>query len=74
MIDTAQLGWPCDLVGELDHRRLKAPSVKLRSLRTGGANEAIYCVDLRVRRPNAGQFLSSTELHSVEHFLLEGFA
>ena len=34
---------------------------------------AIYCVDLRIRRPNADQYLSATELHSVEHFLLEGF-
>jgi len=73
MIDVAALGWPTQLVGELDHRRLKAPSVKLRSARRGEQGDAIYCVDLRVRRPNADAFLTSTELHSVEHFLLEGF-
>ena len=73
MIDVAALGWPADQVGELDHRRLKAPSVKLRSARSGAHGDAIYCVDLRIRRPNAGEFLTSTELHSVEHFLLEGF-
>jgi S-ribosylhomocysteine lyase len=74
MIDTEILGWRADLVGELDHRWLKAPSVKLRAARAGAAGEAIFCVDLRVRRPNAGEFLSSTELHSMEHFLIEGFS
>lgn len=73
-IDTAALGWPEGLVGELDHRRLKAPSVKLRSARRGEHGDALYCVDLRIRRPNADEFLTSTELHSVEHFLLEGFS
>ena len=33
----------------------------------------MYCIDLRINRPNAGEYLSSTELHSIEHFLLEGF-
>lgn len=73
MIDIEALGWPAALVGELDHRRLKAPSVKLRGAHAGGAGESIYCVDLRVRHPNADEYLTSTELHSVEHFLLEGF-
>lgn len=72
MIDVAALGWPATLVGELDHRRLKAPRVKLRAAR-GDASSAIYTVDLRVRRPNAGASLSTPALHSVEHFLLEGF-
>lgn len=72
-IDVASLGWPAGLVGELDHRRLKAPSVKLRSARTGEHGDVMYCVDLRIRLPNADAFLTSTELHSVEHFLLEGF-
>lgn len=73
MIDIEALGWPAALVGELDHRRLKAPSVKLRGAHAAGAGESIYCVDLRVRHPNADEYLTSTELHSVEHFLLEGF-
>jgi S-ribosylhomocysteine lyase len=72
MIDVDALGWPAVLVGELDHRRLKAPAVKLRSARALGGGDAIYCVDLRVRLPNAGAYLSATELHSLEHFLLEG--
>lgn len=72
MIDVEQLGWRSELVGELDHRLLKAPSVKLRCARENPGGSAIYCVDLRVRHPNAGEYLSDTELHSVEHFLLEG--
>lgn len=67
------LGWPTGLTGELDHRRLRTPAVKLRSALRAGAGEAIYAVDLRIRPPNAGNPLTSTELHSVEHFLLEGF-
>lgn len=73
MIDVEALGWKAETVGELDHRLLKAPSVKLRSARPGGNGDALFSVDLRVRRPNADAYLSSTELHSMEHFLLAGF-
>ncbi len=72
MIDVAALGWDPKTIGELDHRLLKAPSVKLRSAIPGRNGDVIYCVDLRIRRPNANQELSATELHSIEHFLLEG--
>ncbi|MBV6271367.1 S-ribosylhomocysteine lyase [Alcaligenaceae bacterium CGII-47] len=73
MMNIEDLGWDTRTVGELDHRRLKAPSIKLRSARCGENGDIIYCVDLRVRRPNVGACLSSTELHSIEHFLLAGF-
>ncbi len=72
MIDYQSLGWKPETVGELDHRLLKAPRVKLRSANPGPNGDVVYCVDLRVNKPNAGQYLTSTELHSVEHFLLEG--
>lgn len=72
MNDPANLGWQPDQVGELDHRRLLAPSVKLRGAHRGRAGDTVYCIDLRLRRPNAEACLSSTELHSLEHFLLEG--
>lgn len=72
MIDYQTLGWNPATIGELDHRLLKAPRVKLRSANPGPNGDIVYCVDLRVNKPNAGQYLSSTELHSVEHFLLEG--
>lgn len=73
MIDFEALGWRSDTVGELDHRLLKAPSVKLRGARAGAAGDIVYSVDLRLRRPNADACLSGTELHSIEHFLLEGY-
>lgn len=73
MINIQQLGWDVRTVGELDHRLLKAPHVKLRSANPGTNGDVVYCVDLRINRPNAGEYLSTTELHSVEHFLLEGF-
>lgn len=73
MLNIEQLGWEISTVGELDHRLLKAPHVKLRSANPGANGDVVYCVDLRINRPNAGEYLSSTELHSVEHFLLEGF-
>jgi len=73
MINVEQLGWDKATVGELDHRLLRAPHVKLRSFNEGPQRDVVYCVDLRINRPNAGDYLSTTELHSVEHFLLAGF-
>lgn len=72
MTDYVALGWDPDTVGELDHRRLKAPHVKLRGARQGEKGDVVYSVDLRINRPNT-KFLSSTEMHSFEHFLLWGF-
>ena len=72
MVDVKQLGWDPGTVGELDHRRLKAPHVKLRSFTEGPKGDVVYCIDLRINQPNTN-FLSSTEMHSFEHFLLAGF-
>jgi S-ribosylhomocysteine lyase len=72
MINLEQLGWEADTIGELDHQRLKAPHVKLRALTTGENGDGVFSVDLRINRPNT-EYLSTTELHSFEHFLLYGF-
>jgi S-ribosylhomocysteine lyase len=72
MESVEQLGWEIDTVGELDHRLLKAPHVKLRSITMGERGDAVYCIDLRITKPNS-DYLSMTELHSLEHFLLAGF-
>ncbi len=72
MVNVEQLGWVPETVGELDHRLLKAPHVKLRSFTTGPTGDVVYAVDLRINEPNK-TFLSSTEMHSFEHFLLQGF-
>ena len=72
MVDVGQLGWDPSTVGELDHRQLKAPSVKLRSYTIGQKGDVVYCVDLRITKPNE-EFIPITEMHSLEHFLLAGF-
>ena len=72
MVNVEQLGWAPETVGELDHRLLKAPHVKLRSFTIGPTGDVVYAVDLRINEPNK-TILSSTEMHSFEHFLLEGF-
>lgn len=72
MINLEQLGWDVATVGELDHRKLKAPHVKLRSAKSGAGSDVVYSVDLRINLPNS-VFLSTTEMHSFEHFLLWGF-
>jgi S-ribosylhomocysteine lyase len=72
MVNVEQLGWAPDAVGELDHRLLKAPHVKLRSITIGQTGDVVYAVDLRINQPNK-TFLSSIEMHSFEHFLLAGF-
>jgi S-ribosylhomocysteine lyase len=72
MINVEDLGWEASTVGELDHRLLTAPHVKLRSYTIGQKGDVVFCVDLRIKRPNT-DYLSITELHSLEHFLLEGF-
>jgi len=72
MIPLEQLGWQAGTIGELDHRRLKAPHVKMRGAHPGPGGDVVYAVDLRINLPNS-TFLSSTEMHSFEHFLLWGF-
>lgn len=72
-IDVQALGWDPATVGELDHRLLKAPSIKLRAARAGPGGDVVYSIDLRLRLPNIGLGFEAAELHSLEHFLLEGF-
>lgn len=73
MIDVEALGWSRETVGELDHRRLMAPSVKLRAAHAGLHGDSVYCIDLRLRRPNADDCISTSAAHTLEHFLLEGY-
>ena len=72
MIHVEDLGWEAATVGELDHRLLTAPHVKLRSYTEGHHGDIVYCIDLRLKRPNT-EIVPITELHSLEHFFLEGF-
>jgi S-ribosylhomocysteine lyase len=72
MINLEELGWETHTIGELDHQLLKAPHVKLRALTTGENGDRVFSVDLRINRPNK-EYLSTTAMHSFEHFLLFGF-
>ncbi len=72
MLELEQLGWEESTVGELDHQILKAPHVKLRALTIGEHGDGVFSVDLRINRPNT-EYLSTTAMHSFEHFLLFGF-
>ncbi len=72
MVDAVNLGWEPSTAVELDHRLLKAPHVKLRSITEGPKGDVIYCIDLRISKPNL-DYMTQTELHSMEHFLLAGF-
>jgi S-ribosylhomocysteine lyase len=72
MENLEQLGWEANTIGELDHRILKAPHVKLRALTTGEHGDGVFSLDLRINQPNT-EYLSTTAMHSFEHFLLAGF-
>lgn len=72
MVNVEQLGWKKEWVGELDHRLLKTPSVKLRSAIETPQGDVVYSVDFRFRLPNNNDYLTDTEMHSIEHFILEG--
>ncbi len=71
-MDVMDLGWSPDTAVELDHRLLRAPHVKLRSITAGPMGDFVFCIDLRIFRPNE-EYMSQTELQSMEHFLLAGF-
>src|SRR5215510_2488007 len=72
MLNLEKLGWETRTIGELDHQLLKAPHVKLRALTTGEHGDGVFSVDLRINKPNT-EYLSTTAMHSFEHFLLFGF-
>jgi len=72
MTNIEQLGWDERTLGELDHRIVKAPYVRLSSCTIGQYGDAVYVLDLRMYQPNA-EYLSTVELHTLEHLLLAGF-
>ncbi len=72
MLDVEELGWDSQTLGEVDHRNVKAPYVRLSSYSIGERGDVVYFYDLRVSQPNT-TYLSTTELHSLEHLFLAGF-
>lgn len=72
MLNVAELGWDERGLGEVDHRQVKAPYVRLSSYTVGEKGDTVYFFDLRITQPNT-TYLSTLQLHSMEHYLLAGF-
>jgi S-ribosylhomocysteine lyase len=72
MLNIEELGWDASVLGEVDHRHVKAPYVRLASYTAGAKGDIVYFFDLRITQPNT-TYLSRTELHSLEHLYLAGF-
>ena len=72
MLNLEELGWDARALGEVDHRQVKAPYVRLSSYTAGENGDIVYFFDLRITQPNTS-YLSRTELHSLEHLYLAGF-
>jgi len=68
----SQLGWELGSAGELDHRLVKAPYLRLSSARRGTRGDCVYVFDLRITQPNK-RYMSTLQIHSLEHLLLAGF-
>lgn len=72
MFNVEELGWDVRGLGEIDHRNVKAPYVRLSSYTVGKNGDIVYFFDLRLTQPNT-TYLSTIELHSLEHLFLAGF-
>ena len=71
-MNVEELGWDPLTLGEIDHRDVSAPYVRLSSYLEGSAGDITYVYDLRVTQPN-NSYLTTDILHSFEHLLLAGF-
>jgi len=72
VIDISILGWSLNTLGELDHKIVKAPYIRLVSYTFGNYGDIVYSYDLRILQPNKN-YIKAKVLHSFEHFLLYGF-
>ena len=72
MLNVEELGWDSRALGEVDHRDVRAPYVRLASVSVGEHGDIVYFFDLRLTQPNT-TYLSTIELHSLEHLFLAGF-
>ena len=70
--DLSSLGWEPGSMGELDHRLVKAPYIRLSSGRRGARGDCVYVFDLRITQPNTS-YMTTLQIHSLEHLFLAGF-
>lgn len=64
------LKWNMDALGDVDHRKVKAPYIRLDSYHEGSSGDVIYKYDIRITQPNE-EFISKDKIHSLEHFFLD---
>lgn len=70
--DLSSLGWQSGSMGELDHRFVKAPYLRLSSERRGACGDCVYVFDIRITQPNT-TYMTTLQIHSLEHLFLAGF-
>jgi len=71
-MEVKELGWDPATLGEIDHRLVCAPYVRLSSYLEGPAGDVTFVFDLRATQPGS-VYLTTGVLHSFEHLLLAGF-
>ncbi|MBM7854991.1 S-ribosylhomocysteine lyase LuxS involved in autoinducer biosynthesis/sugar phosphate isomerase/epimerase [Desulfohalotomaculum tongense] len=72
LIDLTKEGWNPQALGEIDHRIVKAPYIRLTEYKKGKQGDYVFLYDLRFTQPNTS-YIKAEVLHSLEHFLLTGF-
>lgn len=72
MIDLRKEGWNPQTFGDLDHRYVKAPYIRIANFKKGKHGDYVFIYDLRFTQPNK-IYIKTEVLHSLEHFLLTGF-
>lgn len=72
MKDLEREGWNLKTMGELDHRLVKSPYIRMIGYKEGVNGDFIYTYDLRFTQPNK-KYMDPKVLHSLEHLLLFGF-
>lgn len=60
-------------IGEIDHRTVDAPYVRLATANYGVNGDVGCMYDLRFSQPNSEQYISPMLMHSMEHSLLSYF-
>lgn len=70
MMNNNRLEWSLEAMGDVDHRSVVAPYVRLDMHKQGVNGDVVYKYDLRITQPNK-RFINSDVMHSLEHFLLD---
>lgn len=72
MIEIENSGWDFKALGDVDHRFVYAPYLRLDTFKKVTDTDYIMKYDIRFTQPNK-IFISSAVLHSIEHFFLDWF-